>query len=253
MTLKNAKAVLSVALCACLLSGCGNSGASASLPSAALSVGADAGDAGDDSAGGAGQASPAETAAPATGEVSSTEDASRWEQQALVLTAQIVDSCLQAFDETAGINELNDREIFNFICTISQYDGEPGYPYAGAVTVTKSDLVAHIPEQAAQTIAYQLFSKPDWSYDAPDCYDGTVPEYHFNLEAGGPVSPYSCQDAAAALAEDSVTVSFRLTGSLAFAGAAGEPLAEYGSFKAVYRLQSEDGATFLRLESILPL
>lgn len=253
MTLKNAKAVLSVAMCACLLSGCGTSGASASLPSAALSAGADEGKAGVDPAGGAGQASLAETAAPAAGEISSTEDASRWEQQALVLTAQIVDSCLQSFDETVGINELNDREIFNFICTISQYYGESGYPYAGAMAVTQSDLVAHIPEQAAQTIAYQLFSKSDWSYDAPDCYDGMVPEYRFNLEAGGPVSPYSCQDATAAQSEDSVTVSFRLTGSLAFAGATEEPLAEYGSFKAVYRLRSEDGATFLRLESILPL
>lgn len=39
MALKNAKAVLSVALCACLLAGCGISGASASLPSAESGMG----------------------------------------------------------------------------------------------------------------------------------------------------------------------------------------------------------------------
>lgn len=245
MDSQKASALFCVVLSACLLAGCGGSAASASLlPAASEPIAAES-------------PSPAQ-ATPAPAEVSpAAEDAAVWEQQALLLTTQIVESCLQPFDESVGVTEVNDREIFNFVATLSQYAGEAGYPYAGAVTVTETSdagpsLVAHVPEQTAQAIAGQLFAQPDWFFDAPDCYDGDVPEYRFNLEAGPPVSPYSCQDAAAVFAGDTVTVSFRLTGSLRFVGATGEPLAEYGSYQAVYRLLSKGESSFLRLESIQP-
>jgi len=185
---------------------------------------------------------------------SSAKDTRQWEQQALFLTEQIIDSCLQPFDEAAGIDTLNDREIFNFICTVSHYCEEPEYPYAGMVTITTDPgLVAHIPEQAAQTIAYQLFGQSGWSYNAPDCYDSAVPEYRFNLEAGSPYSLYSCQDATAEFTGNTVTVSFRLTDSLLFVGATGDPFVDYGSFEAVYRLVSEEGLSFLWLKDIRPV
>lgn len=184
-------------------------------------------------------------------------DAEAWEQQAVVLTNQIVSCCLQPFDESAGVTALDGREIFQFIATISRYREEPGYPYGDAVTITEPDsrnpnLVAHVAEAEAQSIAYQLFGVPDWSYDAPDCYDGSVPEYCFNLEAGLPVSPYSARDVEAEMAEDSVMVSFRLTDSDNYAYAAGDGWKDYGQFQASYRIISEEGQTFLRFQGISP-
>lgn len=184
-------------------------------------------------------------------------DAETWEQQAVILTDQIVSCCLQPFDENDSIRALGEREIFQFIATLSRYQEEPGYPYGDAVTITEPDsrnpnLVAHVAESDAQSIVYQLFGVPDWSYDAPDCYDGSVPEYCFNLEAGLPTSPYSDQGAAAERTGDSVVVSFRLTDSDSFAYAAGDGRKDFGQFQAVYRILSEEGKTFLRFQGISP-
>lgn len=182
-------------------------------------------------------------------------EADAWEQQAVVLTDQIVNCCLQTFDESVGITALNEREIFQFVATLSRYKDEPGYPYAAAVTITEPDsqnpnLVAHVAEADAQSIAYQLFGVSDWSYDAPDCYDSSVPEYYFNLEAGLPTSPYSPQEAEAEMTGDSVVVSFRLTDSDSFADAAGDQRKNFGQFQAVYQIISEEGKNFLRLQGI---
>lgn len=184
-------------------------------------------------------------------------EADAWEQQAVVLTDQIVNCCLQTFDESVGITELNEREIFQFVATLSRYKDESGYPYAAAVTITEPDsqnpnLVAHVAEADAQSIAYQLFGVSNWSYDAPDCYDSFVPEYYFNLEAGLPYSPYSPQEATAEMTGDSVVVSFRLTDSDSFAYAAGDQRKDFGQFQAVYQIISEEGKNFLRFQGISP-
>ena len=250
--------LLACAFLAAGVSGCAfgqpgeESSSSAVVPSGEASAGAE------ESAPAASSASSDTSAATGDPPAQAAPDTETWEQQAVVLTDQIVSCCLQTFDESAGITALDGREIFQFIATISRYREEPGYPYGDTVTITEPDsrnpnLVAHVAEAEAQSIAYQLFGVADWSCDAPDCYDGSVPEYHFNLEAGLPVSPYSAQEATAEVAGDSVIVSFRLTDSDSFAYAAGDGRKDFGPFQAVYRIISEGGKTFLRFQGISPV
>ena len=203
--------------------------------------------------------SPATSAAPEedlSKEESSAGD-KNWTQQAQTLTTQIVESCLQAFDESAGITSLNDEEIFYFISTMKQYYTVPSFPYGDKVVITEPtssnpNLVAHVSEKDAKTIASQLFGRENWSYDAPDCYDSTLAEYHFNLEAGAHYSPYSCQNIKSEIFDNTVIVSFRLTASLRFVGETGTQTDEFGNYQAIYRVVSDDKGSFLRLESILP-
>lgn len=255
--MKKLSLLLACAFLAAGVSGCAfgqpgeESSSSAVVPSGEASAGEE------ESASTASSASSDTSAATGEPPAQAMPDTEAWEQQAVVLTDQIVSCGLQTFDESAGVTALDGREIFQFIATISRYREEPGYPYGDAVTITEPDsrnpnLVAHVAEAEAQNIAYQLFGVADWSCDAPDCYDGSVPEYHFNLEAGLPVSPYSAQEATAEMGEDSVTVSFRLTDSDSFANAAGDGRKDYGQFQAVYRIVSEEGKTFLRFQGISP-
>lgn len=203
--------------------------------------------------------SPATSAAPE--EDLSKEESSagnkNWSQQAQTLTTQIVESCLQAFDESAGITSLNDEEIFYFISTMKQYYTVPSFPYGDKIVITEPtasnpNLVAHVSDKNAKTIASQLFGRENWSYDAPDCYDSTLAEYHFNLEAGTHYSPYSCQNIKSEISDNTVIVSFRLTASLRFVGETGTQTDEFGNYQAIYRVVSDDKGSFLRLESILP-
>ena len=203
--------------------------------------------------------SPATSAAPEE-DLSKEESAAsnrNWTQQAQTLTTQIVESSLQAFDESAGITSLNDEEIFYFISTMKQYYTVPSFPYGDTIVITEPNssdpnLVAHVSEKDAKTIASQLFGRENWSYDAPDCYDSTLAEYHFNLEAGAHYSPYSCQDIKSEISDNTVIVSFRLTASLRFVGETGTQTDEFGNYQAIYRVVSDDKGSFLRLESILP-
>ena len=203
--------------------------------------------------------SPATSAAPEedlSKEESSAGD-KNWPQQAQTLTTQIVESCLQAFDESAGITSLNDEEIFYFISTMKQYYTVPSFPYGDKIVITEPtssnpNLVAHVSDKNAKTIASQLFGVENWSYDAPDCYDSTLAEYHFNLEAGAHYSPYSCQNIKSEIFDNTVIVSFRLTASLRFVGETGTQTDEFGNYQAIYRVVSDDKGSFLRLESILP-
>lgn len=203
--------------------------------------------------------SPATSAAPEedlSKEESSAGD-KNWPQQAQTLTTQIVESCLQAFDESAGITSLNDEEIFYFISTMKQYYTVPSFPYGDKIVITEPtssnpNLVAHVSDINAKTIASQLFGRENWSYDAADCYDSTLAEYHFNLEAGAHYSPYSCQNIKSEIFDNTVIVSFRLTASLRFVGETGTQPDEFGNYQAIYRVVSDDKGSFLRLESILP-
>ena len=203
--------------------------------------------------------SPATSAAPEE-DLSKEESAAsnrNWTQQAQTLTTQIVESCLQAFDESAGITSLSDEEIFYFISTMNQYYSVPSFPYGDKIVITETTssnpyLVAHVSEKDAKTIASQLFGRENWSYDAPDCYDSTLAEYHFNLEAGAHYSPYSCQNIKSEISDNTVIVSFRLTASLRFVGETGTQTDEFGNYQAIYRVVSDDKGSFLRLESILP-
>lgn len=203
--------------------------------------------------------SPATSAAPEE-DLSKEESAAsnrNWTQQAQTLTTQIVESSLQAFDESAGITSLNDEEIFYFISTMKQYYTVPSFPYGDKIVITEPtssnpNLVAHVSEKDAKTIASQLFGRENWSYDAPDCYDSTLAEYHFNLEAGAHYSPYSCQNIKSEISDNTVIVSFRLTASLRFVGETGTQTDDFGNYQAIYRVVSDDKGSFLRLESILP-
>lgn len=203
--------------------------------------------------------SPATSAAPEedlSKEESSAGD-KNWTQQAQTLTTQIVESSLQAFDESAGITSLNDEEIFYFISTMKQYYTVPSFPYGDKIVITEPtssnpNLVAHVSDINAKTIASQLFGRENWSYDAADCYDSTLAEYHFNLEAGAHYSPYSCQNIKSEIFDNTVIVSFRLTASLRFVGETGTQTDEFGNYQAIYRVVSDDKGSFLRLESILP-
>ncbi len=205
------------------------------------------------------EGSPATSAAPEE-DLSKEESAAsnrNWTQQAQTLTTQIVESSLQSFDESAGITSLNDEEIFYFISTMKQYYTVPSFPYGDKIVITEPtssdpNLVAHVSEKDAKTIASQLFGRGNWSYDAPDCYDSTLAEYHFNLEASAHYSPYSCQDIKSEIFDNTVIVSFRLTASLRFVGETGTQTDDFGNYQAIYRVVSDDKGAFLRLESILP-
>ena len=249
------KVILPITLSALLLVGC-QSGSATVSSSASFQTAAEATPVPSvsDSA-----SSPAASAAPEE-DLSKEESAAsnrNWTQQAQTLTTQIVESCLQAFDESAGITSLNDEEIFYFISTMKQYYTVPSFPYGDKIVITEPtssnpNLVAHVSEKDAKTIASQLFGRENWSYDAPDCYDSTLAEYHFNLEAGAHYSPYSCQNIKSEISDNTVIVSFRLTASLRFVGETGTQTDDFGNYQAIYRVVSDDKGSFLRLESILP-
>lgn len=254
------KVVLPITLSALLLVGCQSSSAtvssSASFQTAAEATPVPSSPASSVSDSGS---SPVTSAAPEedlSKEESSAGD-KNWPQQAQTLTTQIVESSLQAFDESAGITSLNDEEIFYFISTMKQYYTDPSFPYGDKIVITEPtssdpNLVAHVSDKNAKTIASQLFGRENWSYDAPDCYDSTLAEYHFNLEAGAHYSPYSCQNIKSEISDNTVIVSFRLTASLRFVGETGTQTDDFGNYQAIYRVVSDDKGSFLRLESILP-
>lgn len=254
------KVVLPIALSALLLAGC-QSGSATVSSSASFQTAAEATPvpSSPPSSVSDSDGSPATSAAPEedlSKEESSAGD-KNWPQQAQTLTTQIVESCLQAFDESAGITSLNDEEIFYFISTMKQYYTVPSFPYGDKIVITEPtssdpNLVAHVSNKDAQMIASQLFGVENWSYDAPDCYDHTMAEYHFNLEAGAHYSPYSCQNIKSEIFDNTVIVSFRLTASLRFVGETGTQTDEFGNYQAIYRVVSDDKGSFLRLESILP-
>lgn len=253
------KVVFPIALSALLLAGCQSGSATASQPSAeATPVPPPSVPSVSDSGGS--QTTSAVSSAPKDNlseDESSSADNENWTQQAQTLTTQIVESCLQAFDESAGITSLNDEEIFYFISTMKQYYTVPSFPYGDKIVITEPtssnpNLVAHVSDKDAQMIASQLFGVENWSYDAPDCYDSTLAEYHFNLEAGAHYSPYSCQNIKSEIFDNTVIVSFRLTASLRFVGETGTQTDEFGNYQAIYRVVSDDKGSFLRLESILP-
>lgn len=253
------KVVFPIALSALLLAGCQSGSATASQPSAeATPVPPPSVPSVSDSGGS--QTTSAVSSAPKDNlseDESSSADNENWAQQAQTLTTQIVESCLQAFDESAGITSLNDEEIFYFISTMKQYYTVPSFPYGDKIVITEPtssnpNLVAHVSSKDAQTIASQLFGRENWSYDAADCYDSTLAEYHFNLEAGAHYSPYSCQNIKSEIFDNTVIVSFRLTASLRFVGETGTQTDEFGNYQAIYRVVSDDKGSFLRLESILP-
>lgn len=198
-----------------------------------------------------------ETPAPDTSAFS-TEEREKWEYQAYTLTLQIVDSCLQPFDESAGFDSLSTQEILNFICTTSQFDKDPDYPYKGASTITFADsscpyILAHVPAQAARNIAYQLFGVSDWFYEDPHFYDSSVPEYYFNIEKEMPTSYYISQDATAELTGEAVRVSFHLAGTQTVVDTTGKHLEDFGIYQAVFNVQSENGQTFLRFAGMHPV
>lgn len=254
------KVVLPITLSALLLVGCQSGSAtvssSASFQTAAEATPVPSSPASSVSDSGS---SPVTSAAPEedlSKEESSAGD-KNWPQQAQTLTTQIVESSLQAFDESAGITSLNDEEIFYFISTMKQYYTDPSFPYGDKIVITEPtssdpNLVAHVSDKNAKTIASQLFGRENWSYDAPDCYDSTLAEYHFNLEAGAHYSPYSCQNIKSEISDNTVIVSFRLTASLRFVGETGTQTDDFGNYQAIYRVVSDDKGSFLRLESILP-
>lgn len=202
--------------------------------------------------------SPAEeTPAPDTSAFSA-EEREKWEYQAYTLTLQIVDSCLQPFDESAGLDALSTQEILNFICTTSQFDKDPDYPYKGASTITFADsscpyILAHVPAQTARNIAYQLFGGSDWSYEDPHFYDSSVPEYYFNIEKEMPTPYYISQDATAELAGEAVRVSFHLSGTQTVVDTTGRHLEDFGMYQAVFNIQAENGQTFLRFAGMHPV
>lgn len=258
------KATLSIILCACLLSGCNIFNNSEFTSSTSISDSESSSAAASNIEPNSEADSPSTTSSLVSASSANSNESNNdselpaapltteeWEKQAVILTEQIVDRCLQTFDENIGITSLNSREIFNFICTISKYDKLPLYPYRTFMTITEPssqnpNLVAHISEKDAQIIAYQLFGVTDWFYDAPDCYNAAIPEYYFNLEAGLPTSPYSSQEATAKMTGDSIVVSFRLTDSDQFAYAAANQPKDFGEFYIIYKIVSEGNQTFLR-------
>lgn len=258
------KVVLPITLSALLLVGCQSGSAtvssSASFQTAAEATPVPSSPPSSVSDSGGSQTTSAVSSAPKDNlseDESSSADNENWPQQAQTLTTQIVESSLQAFDESAGITSLNDEEIFYFISTMKQYYTVPSFPYGDKIVITEPtssdpNLVAHVSEKDAKTIASQLFGRENWSYDAPDCYDSTLAEYHFNLEAGAHYSPYSCQNIKSEIFDNTVIVSFRLTASLRFVGETGTQTDEFGNYQAIYRVVSDDKGSFLRLESILP-
>lgn len=254
------KVVLPITLSALLLVGCQSGSAtvssSASFQTAAEATPVPSSPPSSVSDSGGSHATSAAPEEDLSKEESSAGD-KNWPQQAQTLTTQIVESCLQAFDESAGITSLNDEEIFYFISTMKQYYTVPSFPYGDKIVITEPtssnpNLVAHVSDKNAKTIASQLFGRENWSYDAADCYDSTLAEYHFNLEAGAHYSPYSCQNIKSEIFDNTVIVSFRLTASLRFVGETGTQTDEFGNYQAIYRVVSDDKGSFLRLESILP-
>lgn len=254
------KVVLPITLSALLLVGC-QSGSATASSSASFQTAAEATPvpSSPPSSVSDSDGSPATSAAPEedlSKEESAASNRNRT-QQAQTLTTQIVESSLQSFDESAGITSLSDEEIFYFISTMKQYYTVPSFPYGDKIVITEPtssnpNLVAHVSEKDAKTIASQLFGRENWSYDAPDCYDSTLAEYHFNLEAGAHYSPYSCQNIKSEIFDNTVIVSFRLTASLRFVGETGTQTDDFGNYQAIYRVVSDDKGSFLRLESILP-
>lgn len=188
----------------------------------------------------------------------SEEEREKWERQAYTLTSQIVDYCLQTFDEATGIDALNSEEILNFVWTTSQYNKDSDYPYKDGVTVTLATttcpyISAHVSEHAAQEIADKLFGSPDWSCQESEYYNKSIPEYSFNLEEKLPESPYSCQDANAEVKNGSVIVTFHLVGTQTVVDATGKHLKDFGMYQAFYSIESESEESYLQFVGMYPV
>lgn len=186
----------------------------------------------------------------------SAAEQENWETQAYFLTGQLVDYCLQPFDETAGVEALDDGEILNFLWTMGQNSKSPEYPYRAAVTTTFGDgegIIDHVPEQTARAVVYQLFGVEDWSYDDPAWYDSTVPEYYFDVSQALPTAHYYCQDPVGEMAGDTVTVSFRLNSEQLIVDTAGQHRKDFGPYQAVYTVLTEGGQSFLRFQGMTPV
>lgn len=179
-----------------------------------------------------------------------------WAYQGYTLTCQIVEYCLQPFEGTLDIDTLSDEEIFNFLWSMEQNTKDQYYPYRDDVTIVfsedGSDFFAHLPEQNAQKIVYQLFGVEDWARHDAEVYDAAVPEYRFDMTEPGPEQHFFCWYVSAEQTGDTVTVPFHLYGVQTVVDTTGQHQKEYGAYEATYTVMTENGRSFLRFAGIHP-
>ena len=114
-------------------------------------------------------------------------------RQAALLTDHVVTRAIAyPRDISQKTTALSDREIYNFIVTLSSYHEEEDHPYHEMITIEESPyLIAVLQWPDVQECVRRLFGVASWEYETED-YDPETQMFSFSLEQGLPRSPYAC-------------------------------------------------------------
>ena len=184
-----------------------------------------------------------------------TEEVEMAIRQAALLTDHVVTRAIAyPRDISQKTTALSDREIYNFIVTLSSYHEEEDHPYHEMITIEESPyLIAVLQWPDVQECVRRLFGVASWEYETED-YDPETQMFSFSLEQGLPRSPYAYKDLQVSFQEpDLVTAPFTLTDTLDYIDAAGQPFLEYGMYQIVYRLCRGEGGNFLTFLEFAPV
>lgn len=175
------------------------------------------------------------------------------ERNAAALTGHFVGHLMDT-QELPAVSAVTDLQIRNFILSLAFYMEDTDHPYHGYFTQDDTLLYA-ITRENVQKIAYQLFGREAWDFDATldsisVTYNEETQRYESYMEFGVGTNAFDVADAQAQYLNDSHTVEVDFTAT-SYLGdeedpAWGKPL----SYKTLYAVHSEDGTLFLRLMSV---
>lgn len=175
------------------------------------------------------------------------------ERNAAALTGHFVGRLMDT-QELPEVSAVTDLQIRDFILTLAFYMEDMDHPYRSYLTQDDTLLYA-ITRENVQKIAYQLFGREAWSFDATldsisVAYNEEAQRYESYMEFGVGANAFDVADAQAQYLDDSHTVEVNFTVTSYLGGeedpAWGKPL----SYKALYGVHREDGTLFLRLMSV---
>lgn len=175
------------------------------------------------------------------------------ERNAAALTGHFVGRLMET-QELPAVSAVTDLQIRNFILTLAFYREDMEHPYHSYLTQDDT-LLYTITRENVQKIAYQLFGREAWDFDATldgvsVAYNEEAQQYESYMEFGVGTNAFAVADAQAQYLDDSHTVEVNFTATSYLGGeddpAWGKPLA----YKALYDIHSEDGTLFLRLLSV---
>lgn len=175
------------------------------------------------------------------------------ERNAAALTGHLIGHLMDT-QELPEVSAVTDLQIRDFILTLAFYREDMDHPYRGYLTQDDTLLYA-ITRENVQKIAYQLFGREAWDFDATldnisVTYNEETQRYESYMEFSVGANAFDVADAQAQYLGDRHTVEVDFT-AISYLGdeddpAWGKPL----PYKALYSIHREDGTLFLRLISV---